>query len=352
MARPKVIIADEDANYIVPLQFKFVTDFFNKIDLEIITDRAYFDDYFSKPQNAEILIVSEELYDSFLQRHNIQNIFVMMEQYDEGGTGELNVNQIFKYTSIKEIFNEIIGKSAGALNVAAVEKKETQIILVTSAAGGVGKTTVAMGVAACLVQNYKRVLYIEAASLQSAQYMLENDTPISSPDIYTKLLNPSDSIYADIKHVIRKEVFSYIPPFKAAIMSVRLSKDIYMDIAVSAKKSGEYDYIVVDTDSVFDEFKADLLNVADKVIFVTKQNRMSVMAVNTLMSNINGVNNEKYLCICNDFDKNIENALISPECNLKYAVNEYIEHLPHYDQLNCSDFINYSGFQKLAYLFL
>ena len=37
MARPKVIIADEDANYIVPLQFKFVTDFFNKIDLEIIT---------------------------------------------------------------------------------------------------------------------------------------------------------------------------------------------------------------------------------------------------------------------------------------------------------------------------
>ena len=269
MARPKVIIADEDANYIVPLQFKFVTDFFNKIDLEIITDRAYFDDYFSKPQNAEILIVSEELYDSFLQRHNIQNIFVMMEQYDEGGTGELNVNQIFKYTSIKEIFNEIIGKSAGALNVAAVEKKETQIILVTSAAGGVGKTTVAMGVAACLVQNYKRVLYIEAASLQSAQYMLENDTPISSPDIYTKLLNPSDSIYADIKHVIRKEVFSYIPPFKAAIMSVGLSKNIYMDIAVSAKKSGEYDYIVVDTDSVFDEFKADLLNVADKVIFVS-----------------------------------------------------------------------------------
>lgn len=297
MARPKVIIADEDASYIVPLQFKFVTDFFNKIDLEIITDRAYFDEYFSRPQNAEILIISDDLYDSSLQRHNIQNIFVMMEQYDEGSTGELNVNQIFKYTSIKEIFNEIIGKSAGALNIAAVEKKETQIILVTSAAGGVGKTTVAMGVAACLVQNYKRVLYIEAASLQSAQYMLENDTPISSPDIYTKLLNPSDSIYADIKHVIRKEVFSYIPPFKSAIMSVGLSKNIYMDIAVSAKKSGEYDYIVVDTDSVFDEFKADLLNVADKVIFVTKQNRMSVMAVNTLMSNINGVNNEKYLCI-------------------------------------------------------
>ena len=65
MARPKVIIADEDANYIVPLQFKFVTDFFNKIDLEIITDRAYFDDYFSKPQNAEILFQKSYTIHSF-----------------------------------------------------------------------------------------------------------------------------------------------------------------------------------------------------------------------------------------------------------------------------------------------
>lgn len=66
----------------------------------------------------------------------------MMEQYDEGSTGELNVNQIFKYTSIKEIFNEIIGKSAGELNVATVEKKETQIIVFTSGYGGAGKTTI------------------------------------------------------------------------------------------------------------------------------------------------------------------------------------------------------------------
>ena len=42
MARPKVIIADEDANYIVPLQFKFVTDFFNKIDLDTIHFKVVF----------------------------------------------------------------------------------------------------------------------------------------------------------------------------------------------------------------------------------------------------------------------------------------------------------------------
>ena len=352
MARPKVIIADEDASYIVPLQFKFVTDFFNKIDLEIITDRAYFDEYFSRPQNAEILIISDDLYDSSLQRHNIQNIFVMMEQYDEGCTGDLNVTQLFKYTSIKEIFNEIIGKSAGALNVATVEKKETQIILVTSAAGGVGKTTVAMGVAACLAQNYKRVLYIEAARLQSAQCMLENDTPISSPDIYTKLLNPSDSIYADIKHVIRKEVFSYLPPFKAALLSLGLNYSIYEKIAISGKQSGDFDYIIIDAESTFDEQKINLFDLSDKVVVVLKQENNAVQATNQLVSNIDNLNVDKYLFVCNSFDSEQYNAIISPNISLKFGVNEYVPQIRKIGNEKAIDLVEVNELKKVAFLII
>ena len=39
MAKPRIIIADTDINYIIPLQLKFVEDFFEKIDLEIISDK-------------------------------------------------------------------------------------------------------------------------------------------------------------------------------------------------------------------------------------------------------------------------------------------------------------------------
>lgn len=192
MSRPRVIIADTDANYIIPLQFKFVTDFYDQIDLEVITEKEYFDELFMKPQKVEILIISEDLYDSSLQRHNISNIFVMMERYEESDTAELNINRLFKYTSIKEIFNEIVGKSAGALNVESIDNKATQIILVTSANGGVGKTTLAMGLSTCLTKNYKRVLYINASRLQSFQYLLDNKTSISSLEVYTKLVNPTD----------------------------------------------------------------------------------------------------------------------------------------------------------------
>ena len=129
MAKPRIIIADTNVNYILSLQLKFAKDFFEKIDLEIITDEEYFESLFSTPQRVDILIVSEELYTLQLQRHNIAHIFVMTEQYEEDQTADLYVNHILKYTSTKEIFNEITSKASDVLNLGKVVKKETQVIM-------------------------------------------------------------------------------------------------------------------------------------------------------------------------------------------------------------------------------
>ena len=81
MSKPRIIIADTDISYIIPLQQKFIEEYFEKIDLEIISDPSYYELFFSSPQKADVLIVSEELYSTKLQRHNIGNIFLMTEQY-------------------------------------------------------------------------------------------------------------------------------------------------------------------------------------------------------------------------------------------------------------------------------
>lgn len=350
MAKPRIIIADTDVNYIIPLQLKFVEDFYEKVDLEIITDKVFFDEMFATPQRADILIVSEELYDQSMQRHNISNIFLMTEQNEEEQTADLNVNLIFKYTSIKEIFNEITGKSADVLNVDASAKKETQIILVYSACGGVGKTTVAMGISACLTKNYKKVLYINAGHLQSFQRLLDNESPVAAADVYAKLAKESDNIYDEIKHVFRKEQFTYLPPFKAALMSLGLKYSLYEKLVLSAKKSTDYDYIVVDADSTFDEDKAQLFGIADKVIVVTEQTASAVYATNVLVSNVTRMSSEKYVFVCNNFKKDRDNALISPAFTMKFTVSDYIEHNARYDQMKCVDLVKDNGIQKTAFL--
>ena len=352
MSKPRIIIADTDISYIIPLQQKFIEEYFEKIDLEIITEPSYFESYFASPQKADILIISEELYTPNLQRHNIGNIFLMTEQYSENQMREVNVNSIYKYTSIKEIFNVIVGKGAASLKVSNNTRKETQIIVVSSACGGVGKTTIALGISACLNNNYKRVLYINASRLQSFQALLSNVTPITTSDIYTKMVSATNNIYSEIKHAIRNEGFSYLPPFRAALMSMGIQYSIFEKIAISAKKTGDYDYIIIDTDTAFDEDEVRLIDIADRVIIVTKQSKVSVYATNILASNINGSNSDKYIFICNDFDEDNTNVLLLPDVVNKFAVADYVGHLSHYDQLKASDFANINALQKIAFLII
>lgn len=346
------MIADTDKNYIHTIQLKFIEEFFDEIDLEIITDKEYFEALFTMPQKADILIVSVDLYDVSIQKHNIDHVFLMTEEYEEEQTADLSVNKIFKYTSLKEIFNEIVGKSSETLNIDNTVKKEPQIIVVTSAAGGAGKTTAAMGLSACLAKSYKKVLYINTDELQTFQYLLQNQSPISNTEVYSKLMQAGESIYRGIKHVIRKELFSYLPPFKAALMSLGLTAEVFEDIVKAAKKSNDYEFIVVDTDSTFNKGKAALLDLADKVIFVTRQNSASVISTNILVTNINGMNTEKYSFICNDYNKELDNALISPNIALKFGINEYIEHFSNYDLMKCTDFAEQVSFQRAAYLLI
>lgn len=350
MAKPRIIIAEIDINYLMPIQLKFVEEFYEKIELEIITDKDYFEKLFETPQRAEILIISEDLYSSTLQRHNISKIFLLSENNDEEGTSDLKVHKIFKYSNIRGIFNEIIGKSASEINVDNIRKMEPQIIVVTSAAGGVGNTTVSMGLAACLSQNYKRILYINCGSLQSFGHLLKNPSAILNNEIYSKLSRNNKGAYDEIRHMIRQEFFSYIPPFKASLVSLGIPIKIFTCIAQEAKKSGEYDFIIMDTDAYFDDNKAEQLTLADKVIVVTRQTRASVFSTNTFVKNVNGITSEKYLFICNDFNSDISNGLISPDVEVKFSINEYINHIEDYDNLLGVDFAKQVSIKKVSYL--
>ena len=41
MARPRVIIADTDLNYVAPLQLKFAKEFFEQIDVEFLVKNTF-----------------------------------------------------------------------------------------------------------------------------------------------------------------------------------------------------------------------------------------------------------------------------------------------------------------------
>lgn len=350
MGKPRVIIADEDYSYIIPLQLKFAEEFYDHIDLEIITQLEYLQEFLSTPQKAAILIISETMYSKQVQRHNFSNVFVMVEDLEDQDTSEPGVTRLLKYTSLKEIFNRITGKSADMLSGGEHRKKETQIVVVCSAHGGAGKTTIATGISACLAQSYKKVLYLNADRLQNFHLFLQNKEPITSGEVYSRLMGAAQNMFQDVQHIIRKESFYYLPPFKAALMSLGIQYKVFAILADSAKRTNQFDFVIIDTNTGFDENFAMLLKIADKVIIATENTRASVYATNNFVSNINGIGNEKYLFICNKFHAETEKN--DPVLQKKYKINEYVHCFDNYDNLEIADFAKDRGLQRTAFLLI
>lgn len=323
MAKIKVILADLDEKYLAPIEMKFLEELDDEIELEIITQESYFDEYFSQPRSADILVVDEELYSTSLQRHNISNLFVLVEHVEEGGTEDLLATRLFKYTSIKEIYNQIIAASGSALSSSSMKSKETKVILFTSASGGTGKTTLALGVAACLAKSFKKVLYINIEGINSFQHMLSNGAAVPS-SAYPEFKKLNSDLYNRVRHVIRNEKFDYLPPFGAALSSLGIQYGMYKELIQSAKLSKEYDVIIVDTDAIFNETKAEFIMQADKVVMVMNQTKASVFATNMLTKNINCNDPDKFYFVCNKYEGEKENYIINGDVKLSVVVAEYI----------------------------
>ena len=352
MGKPRIVIADADETYIAPLQQKFIEAFFDKIDLEIITEEECFRSLFSAPQKMDILVVSEAFYSIELQRHNIENIFLMTEQSSDGQTSDLLVNKIFKYAkNVKEIFHEIIGSSSDSLCAKTEIKKQTQTILVTAASGGAGKTTIALGMAACLAQAHKRVLYIDAEFVQNFQFFLNNTTPISN-ELIPKFQVGNERLFADVQSHIRRELFEYLPPFRASISAYNISFGIFTYLAEQIKKTNVYDFIIIDTDSTFSDEKGDLIDHADKVFLVTRQDLYSVYKTNCMLGNINYSDSDKFLFLCNAFQTEYENTLLNAESHSAFMVNEYIHWIPECEKMHLDELAKVDGLQKIAYSLL
>lgn len=349
MAKIKVILADLDEKYLAPIEMKFLEELDDEIELEIITQESYFDEYFSQPRSADILVVDEELYSTSLQRHNISNLFVLAEHVEEGGTEDLMTTRLFKYTSIKEIYNQIIAASASELSSKSAKTKETRVILFTSASGGTGKTTLALGVAACLAKSFKKVLYINIEGINSFQYMLSNRVAVPS-SVYPEFKKLNSDLYTRIRHVIRNEKFDYLPPFGAALSALGIQYGMYKELIQSAKLSKEYDAIIVDTDAIFNESKAELIMQADKVVMVLNQTKASVFATNMLTKNMNCNDAEKFLFICNNFMQDKKNALTSTEFRPMFVITDYVHHIDSLENMSMTDMEKVGDVHKLSLL--
>lgn len=323
MSKPLFVMVDNDNSYITPLEMKFLEDLGDRIDLHVITDIRYYNEFFSSPQKINVLIIDEEMYSDEIHKHEIDNVFILCDKNEDGETIKLNTVKINKYTSIKDIYNRVVNTSSIKPWGDDTERK-TEVVLITSAVGGAGKTTLALGIGQALAKEYKRVLYVDAETINTFQCRLGDVASLPASNV-ASVFTALDSSYEKIKPYIIHGNIDYIPPFATSLVSMGIDETIYRRIVEDAKKTSEYDLILVDTNSAFDLNKAFWLESADRVLIVTETTPQAVYSTNKLLENISIANKGKFFFLFNKCEDSSCPPTNELNVNLESVMCESIE---------------------------
>ena len=283
---PHVVIVDPSPDYAARLESKFLSAMRTSIELEVITDQIYYQQYFSASTDIDVLLVSEGLYSPELARQDIRRLFILTEEPKTDVEPPQGATYIYKYTNQSHVFNQAMGPYLRQGGTARGGK--AKVLLFFSPVGGSGKSTLAAGVAAALQEAGSRVLAIDAEYLQEWGALFPA-VKHATGQAAIALARGEGSPYEAMRSYVVHDAVDVLAPMPANIMTYGIDFGVYAHLVEAARDSGEYDYVVVDTDSTFNTDKVSLLDSADSVIMTTSS---GLGALRRCASVIEGLDNE------------------------------------------------------------
>lgn len=344
MLKLQIVLADLDKAYISMLELRFLEHFGDVADIQLISDRDYFQEYFSTHRKLDLLILSDAFYSPSLARHDIGAILRLSETPVAGEQGETageGGRLLYKYSAMKTIFAEIqpyLGRDRAAA---------ARLLCVYAPAGGMGTTTVALGLAGALAGHQRKVLFVDTQPIQSSRMLLPRCPP-PPPEFQTALLTGGPALAQQLPGVCGHGSFDFIPPFDHMVTTYGVGLEHYRGLLELVKRAGAYDFVVVDCSSEFTQEKSLLISQCDQVVVVTGQDPAASWKTATLLQDINIPDKDRFLFLCNRYRADSHDYL-KERLSGKAMITDYLEELP---QEVCNDLEKLTAVSEFAMLAL
>ncbi|MFW0884312.1 ParA family protein [Candidatus Acidulodesulfobacterium sp. H_13] len=168
-----------------------------------------------------------------------------------------------------------------------------RVICVSNQKGGVGKTTTAINIAACLSAYEKKVLLIDADPQANATSGLNVIVEKSNPTIYECLIKDydvSNAVYSTQMENL------YVIPATSDLAGIEIelvnmeAREYYIKRKIIDKVREDYDYIFLDTPPSLGLLTINALTASDSVLIPMQCEYYSLEGVSRLMQTIKLVN--------------------------------------------------------------
>ena len=219
-----------------------------------------------------------------------------------------------------------------------------RLLVVYSASGGTGKTTVALSVSRLLAEAAKRVLYINTTAYQTFGNLLGYDGYIEDDKI------AEVKEYRELRRYIKREGFEFLPEIKRTSISggVGLTGDKYIEIISQAMVSDRYDIVIVDTAPSIDSLNKWLIEHCDQLLVVTKQDKRAYGATKQFAELATVIVGNKCTYICNDRIEYEYDAIADDGAFGGIEIAVSVEHFKNYDALRVTDLAASESMRNIA----
>lgn len=181
---------------------------------------------------------------------------------------------ICRYQKAEMIYKEILGifsENATDIGFKMEGDGETRVCTFTSASGGTGASTLAVGFAKRLAKIGKKVLYMNLEKFGNSNLYFSGEGQFSFGDIIFSLKSKKVNLAIKMESYVKEDpsgVYFYSSSPNALDIA-EITKDDVRQLISAIKTMNSYDFIVIDTGFQFSSSVIEIFSQSNDIIFVS-----------------------------------------------------------------------------------
>jgi len=267
----KLTILDDDKVYSKRFVSAF-NEFYSQVELFVFSDFERASSALSE-KTTEVLLISEKLYADY--QNDISGLkcklIVIL-------TGNRNVSEISghkaicKYQKVDSIYQAIIMAYSEVDNIVldTFGNSDTKVYTFISASGGSGCSTAAVAYAEYLSSKKKKTLYLDMSIFGNSKQFFSSEGNYTMTDCFMTVMNQGKNFKVKLNNFVRLDE-SGVNYYESCENPVDWNDMTYENkkLFIDSVRGGDYQAIIVDIPPEWNKMAEYLLEISNKVYFVT-----------------------------------------------------------------------------------
>ncbi len=294
MSKLHIVIADPDEAFVDGLLRYLLTNHAERFEVSSFTEKTYLYHYLSSGQaKADMLLIHPRLLDEKVPWEGIKT--VLLEEEESEDTNTPKGLKIAKYQCGDQFVNRIM-ELYSQENLRGlppwIGQQKTKTIVVYSPAGGVGKTTVAMGLCIQAAWEGKSVFYLNLEDLASTELYLAGEHEQSLSNVLLYLREEKKNLARKIEEAKTTDPQYKIHYFQPPANVLDYHEDLSGELRKLVKELvavKQYDRIIIDLSSSLHSNNLAMLEACDEVLVVCTPDMTVSVKIKLLLNELEAI---------------------------------------------------------------